>query len=265
MIWLRRGTLSVRDGTLVFTSGPEGAPGDGAFDIPFQALTAILLQPGCAVTHDAMRLCARHGVGLLAVGEDGVRMYASLPFGPDDSRLARAQARAWADPPARQTIARRLYAYKLGEVLPNAQIEVLRGIEGARAKEAYRLFAERFGVPWTGRLYDRKNPELTDPLNLAINHASTAALAAAQLAVAAVGCIPQLGFIHEDSGLSMCLDLADTYRDEVVLTGAFTGYQRNHRDGIDLETAVRKAVGKILREQQIIPGMIDRLKLLFGS
>ncbi len=265
MIWLRRGTLSVRDGTLVFASGPEGEPGDGIFDIPFQALTAILLQPGCAVTHDAMRICARHGVGLLSVGEDGVRMYASMPFGPDDSRIARAQVRLWADLESRRHVARRLYAYKLGEVLPNAQIEVLRGIEGARAKEAYRLFADRFGVPWTGRVYDRQNPQLTDPLNLAINHASSAALAAAHLAVAAVGCIPKLGFIHEDSGLSLCLDIADTYRDDVVLTAAFMGYQRNQRDGVGIEAAVRKAAGRILREKQIIPGMIDRLKLLFDG
>ena len=35
----------------------------------------ILLGPGSTVSHDALRLLARHGTVLAAVGEDGVRFY----------------------------------------------------------------------------------------------------------------------------------------------------------------------------------------------
>jgi CRISPR-associated protein Cas1 len=260
LLWLRRGALLVEDGTLVFVSGPDGAPGGGRHAIPFQMVTALMLEPGTTVTHDALRLCARHGTGVIAVGEDGVRLYSAMPFGPDDSALARDQVFLWAEPLTRRMVARRLYGFKLGEVLPDAPIEVLRGIEGARAKETYKLFAQRYGVAWTGRRYDRQNPGGDDPINAAINHASVATLAAAQVAVAAVGAIPQLGFIHEDSGLALCLDLADSFRDEVTLTAAFSGVQRAQREGISLESAVRRGVGRILREQQIVPAMIDRLK-----
>jgi CRISPR-associated protein Cas1 len=265
LIWLRRGLVSVRDGTLVFSSGPEGSPADGAYDIPFQMLSALMLETGTSITHDALRLCARHGVGVLAVGEDGVRLYSAMPFGPDDSKIARSQVYQWSHQELRRHVARRLYAFKLGEIMPDAPIEVLRGIEGARAKESYKLFAQRYQIPWEGRRYDRSNPGADDPINSAINHASVATLAAAQVAVAAVGAIPQLGFIHEDSGMALCLDLADSFRDEVTLTGAFSGLQRAQRERIDIETAVRRTTGRILREQQIIPTMIDRLKTLFSS
>jgi len=95
----------------------------------------VLLGPGSSVTHDALRILARHNTGLAAVGQDGVRFYTAPPLLPDASELARRQARAWADPEVRLSIARRMYAWRLGEVLPARDLDVLRGIEGARMKE----------------------------------------------------------------------------------------------------------------------------------
>ena len=65
--------------------------------------------------------------------------------------------------------------------------------------------AERFGVEWRGRKYDRANPDAADIPNQAINHAATAVYAAATIAVAATSTIPQLGFIHEESGHALSL------------------------------------------------------------
>jgi CRISPR-associated protein Cas1 len=260
LVWLRRGRLFVVDGTLKFDTGMREEGDGGVLDIPFQMVTAFILENGTTVTHDALRLCARHGVGLLATGEDGVRLYSAMPFGPDNSEIARNQAILWADGPSRQTVARRLYAFKLGEIFPDAPIEVLRGMEGARAKETYRLYGQRFGIEWQGRHYDRNNPGGNDPINNAINHASVACLAAAQVATAAVGAIPQLGFIHADSGMSFCLDVADTYRDEIVLAAAFASVAKMKKDQRPLESIVRREVGRLIREKPLIPHMIDRIK-----
>ncbi|MFD1625186.1 type I-E CRISPR-associated endonuclease Cas1, partial [Azospirillum griseum] len=155
LIWLSRGALTVERGCLRFaTAGGPDLPA-GCYDIPFQGISLILLGPGSTVSHDALRLMARHGTGLAAVGDDGVRAYTAPPLGADDSGVARRQARVWADADARLSIARRLYAWRLGEVLPHQDIAVLRGIEGARMKETYRLIAKRYGVGWDGRRYDR--------------------------------------------------------------------------------------------------------------
>ncbi len=73
--------------------------------------------------------------------------YASMPFGTNESTTARKQAMAWADATGmRLKLARKMYAWRLGEILPDCSIEVLRGIEGARMKETYRLLAQQFGV-----------------------------------------------------------------------------------------------------------------------
>jgi CRISP-associated protein Cas1 len=265
-IWLGRGALTVEDGTLRFGSAGAEDLEPGSYGIPFQTVSAIFLQPGTTVSHDALRLLARHGTALIATGEDGVRFYASMPFGQDESRLARAQVRLWIDPDRRTDIVRRMYAWRLGEVLPSADIAVLRGIEGARVKTLYRNLAKQFGVSWAGRRYDRDDPEAADRVNQALNHASAAIRAAAMIAVAATSTIPQLGFIHEDSKNSFCLDIADLYRESVCLPAAFAAVKRWEQDRRDpLERYARRAAGRALHEREVIPAMIDRIKELFGE
>ena len=69
----------------------------GQYDVPYQMISMILLGPGTTVSHDALRLCARHGTAIADVGEDGVRCYTAPPLIPDRSGLARRQARVWGD------------------------------------------------------------------------------------------------------------------------------------------------------------------------
>jgi CRISPR-associated protein Cas1 len=265
LVFLSRGRLYVEDGTLRFeaATGPDLDAGDYA--LPYQTVTLILIGPGTTVSHDSLRLMARHGTGLAAVGQDGVRFYTAPPLGPDDSRIARRQARLWADAEdGRLAIARRMYAWRLGEVLPHRDIEVLRGIEGARMKQTYRRTAERYGVDWSGRRYDRQNPGAADLPNQAINHAASAVEAAAHVAVAATAAIPQLGFIHEDSANSFVLDIADLFRDTVTLPIAFeaAGDARRRPDWT-VDRRVRWLAGRRFREDAVIDRMIERIKALF--
>lgn len=265
-LWLRRGNLIVEDGTLRFRTAGSDAFAAGDYGIPFQTVSVIFLEPGSTVSHDALRLLARHGTGLVATGEDGVRFYASMPFGQDNSAIAREQVRIWHDPERRLHVARRMYGWRLGEVLPSEDLNVLRGIEGARVKTLYRNLARQFGVNWAGRRYDRNDPEATDRVNQAVNHGSAAIRAAAMIAVAATSTIPQLGFIHEDSSNAFCLDIADLYRESVCLPAAFRAVREFEKHPDDpLERHARRAAARALTEQQVIPSMIDRIKSLFDE
>lgn len=263
LLWLDRGQLTVENGCLRFvTAGGTLAPGD--YQIPHQSVSMILLGPGSGVSHDALRLLTRHHTLMAAVGEDGVRLYTAPPFGPDRSDLARRQARVWADETSRLDIARRLYAWRLGEVLPHKDIDILRGIEGARMKASYQLVAERFGIHWHGRRYDRANPDATDLPNQAINHAATAVQGAAAIAVTACGAIPQLGFIHEDSGQSFVLDIADLFRVDTILPIAFGAVKEaSSKPGQSIERVTRQRAAQELRKRKTIATMIDKIKELF--
>jgi CRISPR-associated protein Cas1 len=265
VLWLRRGNLVVNAGTVRFiTTGSDEFPA-GDYTIPFQGVSCIAMEPGVTISHDVLRLCARHGTGVVAVGEAGVRLYASMPFGPDSSARARRQVEHWSDPHLRTLVARRMYAWRLGEIFPDAEISVLRGMEGARMREMYKRLAGQHGIPWRGRRYERGGPDPVDRINEAINHVATAMYALAQVAVAVTGTIPQLGFIHEDSGISFPLDIADMLRDRVTLPIAFEAFAKPRRPDDTLERVVRKHAVTVFRRDKVVEKMIDRIKELFGD
>lgn len=267
LLYLARGALTARDGTLAFLQGQATAAdalGPGDYAIPLQGVSMVLLGPGSTVSHDALRLLAYARTALAAVGEDGVRLYTAPPLIPDRSGLARRQARLWADDAERIAVARRMYAWRLGEVLPHRSLDVLRGIEGARMKESYRLHAQRARIEWRGRRYDRADPGAADLPNQALNHASSAVEGAAAIAVAATATIPQLGFIHEDPGQSFVLDIADLHRDSITIPCAFRAAKRvAERPDENIERLTRRLTGETLAREHVIPAMIERIKSLF--
>lgn len=265
LLFLDRGALTVEAGCLRFASAGGGAVERGDYTIPHQSVSLLLLGPGSTVSHDALRLLARHGVGLAAVGDDGVRLYTAPPLLPDFSHLARRQITLWADANrGRLDVARRMYAWRLGEVLPHRDIAVLRGIEGARVKSLYANLAQRFGIVWRGRRYDRSDPLAADLPNQAINHAASAVEGAAAIAVTATATIPQIGFVHEDSGQSFVLDIADLFRDTVTIPCAFRAVAAQARTPhLSIERVARRLTGETLRRQSVIAAMIDRIKALF--
>ncbi len=266
LMWLGRGNLTVHQGTLHFTTAGYDDLAPGEYSIPYQMVSCFLLQPGTTVSHDVLRILARHGTGLAAVGQGGVKLYASMPFGPDESARARRQAELWANPDRRTWVARRMYGWRLGEVLPAEDLNTLRGIEGSRVKKSYQRLADQFGIKWFGRRYDRANPESTDLPNQAINHAAKALHAAAMMAVAVTGTIPQLGFIHEASGIAFTLDIADLFRETITLPIAFGAVRRFRQDSSGtLERLVRQIGGKTFRQEKVISRMIDRIKELLDG
>ncbi len=258
LLWLERGELSVIDGCLHFGRGADSLM-PTLDQIPHQAVSMILLGPGSSVTHDALRLLARHGTLLAAVGVDGVRSYTAPPLMPDRSDVARRQAELWGNPRRRIAVARRMYALRLGEILPHRDLDTLRGIEGSRVKVFYKLMADKHGVAWKGRHYDRGNPNAADIPNQAINHAATAVQAAAAIAVQALAALPPLGFIHEDSGQSFVLDIADLFRDTVTLQIAFTAARQAEESDQTIDRLVRREAAKVFRKQKVIGSMIDKI------
>ncbi len=261
LLWLEQGKLYVENGNLTFSTAGTAQMKQGSYQIPYQMVSNILMGPGSTISHDAFRLLARHGTGLIITGVGGVRCYASMPFGPDNSDLARSQVTLWADKELRLRVARKMYSMRLNEEMPDEDINVLRGIEGMRMKEVYRQLSSHYGVAWRGRCYNRKNPENDDLINTAINHATTAVYSAANIAVSCTSTIPQLGFIHETAGVAFALDIADLYRTEFTLPVAFEAFKsQGQGSSKDIESVTRRLVGCRLRYEKIIPKMIEDIK-----
>jgi CRISPR-associated protein Cas1 len=255
--------LFVEDGTLRFICTQSEDLDAGDYAVPYQNVSLVLLGPGSTVSHDALRILARHGTLLAAIGEGATKFYTAPPMGQGHSEVARAHARLWADDSERLSVARRMYAFRFGKILPHRDIAVLRGVEGARIKEAYRIAADRFRIPWEGRRYDRERPDNADIPNQAINHAATFVESAADVAVAAVGALPPLGFVHEESSNAFTLDIADLFRTEVTISLAFRVTRKVLDDSqLSLERTLRREAASEFRRTKLISKMIDRIKEL---
>jgi len=132
-------------------------------------------------------------------------------------------------------------------------------------RAAYGVIAKRFGVEWKKRDFDRDRPTDADEPNQAVNHAASAVYACATVATYAVAAIPQLGFLHEDSGHAFVLDVADMFRSTHTLPIAFGGLAdfRNSKANDNLERTVRNRAAKEFNKSSLVTLMIDAIKGLF--
>ncbi|HTV81615.1 MAG TPA: type I-E CRISPR-associated endonuclease Cas1e [Acidobacteriaceae bacterium] len=217
MLFIQYGQIDVLDGAFVVID-QRGV----RTHIPVGSVACILLEPGTRVSHAAVHLAATVGTLLVWVGEAGVRLYASgQPGGARADRLL-YQARLALDDGLRLKVVRKMYEMRFHEPCPERRsIEQLRGIEGARVRETYKLLARQYGVAWQARNYDRQEWDAADIPNRCLSAATSCLYGITEAAVLAAGYAPAVGFIHTGKPLSFVYDIADLFKFETVVPVAF--------------------------------------------
>jgi len=224
----------------------------GTIHIPAATLGALLLGPGTNVSHQAMVLLAESGATAVWVGERGVRYYAHGRGLSQSSRLLAAQAAAVSNQSARLRVARAMYAMRFPEEdVATATMQQLRGKEGVRVRRLYRAHADRTGVEWSKREYDRADFSGASAVNQALSAATTCLYGIAHAVIVALGCSPGLGFVHTGHSRSFVFDIADLYKAAIAIPVAFDIAASDSEDiPGDTRRAVRDAVhdGDILAQ-----------------
>ena len=263
IIFLEYGELDVIDSAFVLVDKTGIRT-----QIPVGGLACIMLEPGTRVTHAAVILAARVGCLLVWVGEAGVRLYASgQPGGARADRLL-YQARCALDDDARLNVVREMYRLRFAEEAPSRRsIDQLRGIEGARVREIYKLIAKKYGVEWKARNYDRQKWDAADIPNRCLSSATACLYGLSEAAILAAGYAPAIGFLHRGKPQSFVYDIADIYKFDTVVPAAFQTAARIAKgkgDGSSPERQVRIACRDLFRQtgvlEKIIPGIEAVLK-----
>lgn len=254
IIFLQYGQLDVLDSAFVLVD-VNGV----RTQIPVGGLACIMLEPGTRVSHAAVVLAAQVGCLLIWVGEGGVRLYASgQPGGARADKLL-YQARVALDETARLNVVREMYRRRFGEDAPSRRsIEQLRGMEGARVREMYKLLAQRYGVNWNVRNYDRREWDTADTANRALSSATACLYGLTEAAMLAAGYAPAIGFLHRGKPQSFVYDIADVYKFETAAPAAFetvAKIQRGKGDGGPVERQVRIACRDLFRRS----GLLDKI------
>lgn len=230
---------------------------DGAIEIPVAMVSAILLEPGVSVTHEAVKLAAAHGTLLVWVGEAGVRVYsAGEPGGKHAQRLI-AQVLAHVDHNARMASAHRLYHLMFAENMPETRsFDKLRGIEGVKVKAWYEKIAGEHGVQWAGR--ESAPPSLKDALGVA----TSCLYGLAEAVILAAGYSPAIGVVHSGNSRSLVFDLADTVKFRTVIPAAFRVYRESPAD---TRSRVRRACRDLFRINNTATTLFDHLYFIQGA
>jgi CRISPR-associated protein Cas1 len=228
--------------------------------IPAAALSMLMLGPGTAITHAAIKALADNGCLVIWCGEQGMRCYA---HGGGETRKAYhllKQAELVSDPEKRLEVVLRMYRRRFGgELDPEMNLFQIRGKEGARMRHAYAEASREYGVPWHGRRYDRNRWGSGDPINRALSAANALLNGLCHTGIVSGGYSPALGFIHTGKQLSFVYDIADLYKVEVTIPLAFRIVaESEERVGPRVREACREAFRKHRLLKRILPE-IDHL------
>ncbi len=222
LIFIAMGQIDVRDGAFVVID----ANGE-RMHIPIGSVACLMLEPGTRISHAAVKLAAETGTLLIWVGEAGVRLYASgQPGGARADKLL-YQARLALDETLCLKVVRKMYELRFGSAPSRRSSEQLRGMEGARVREMYKLLARQHGIDWHGRKYDPKNWEKSDIINQCLSAATACLYGVCEAAILAAGYAPAIGFLHSGKPKSFVYDIADLVKFETVVPEAFKIAKQN--------------------------------------
>jgi CRISPR-associated protein Cas1 len=256
-IYLEHGRIEQQDQAVAYYSQ------EGAVAIPAAALGVLLLGPGTAITHAAIRQLANNGCSVFWVGEEMVRFYASGMGETRSSANLMRQAQAWADPGAHLEVVKRMYRMRFPEGLPaDLTLEQIRGREGVRVRDTYARWSRETGVEWKGRNYNRGNWAEADPVNRALSAGAACLYGLCHAAIVSAGYSPALGFIHTGKQLSFVYDSADLYKAETLIPTAFQVVAESE---IGVERRVRHTLREQLREVKLLERVVADIHLLFEA
>jgi CRISPR-associated protein Cas1 len=253
MVFISYGQIDVLDGAFVVVD-QNGV----RTHIPVGAVACLMLEPGTRVSHAAVKLASATGTLLIWVGEAGVRVYASgQPGGARSDRLL-YQAKLALDDNLRLKVVRKMYEVRFNEKAPaRRNVDQLRGIEGARVREAYKLLARQYGVEWKARNYDPNDWDAADVPNRCLSSATSCLYGVTEAAVLAAGYAPAVGFIHTGKPLSFVYDIADLVKFETVVPVAFKVAATNP---LSPDREVRLACRDMFRQSDILSRLIPLIE-----
>ncbi len=256
-LYLEHCTLGRQDGAITVTDE------QGVVHIPAAAISVLLLGPGTRVTHRAMELMGDTGVGIVWVGEHGVRYYAHGRPLTTRSNLLIKQAQLVSNTRKHLTVVRKMYQLRFPqEDVSRLTMQQLRGREGSRVRNVYRKAAKETGVVWNGRMYRPDDFAAGDAVNQALSAAHACLYGLANAVIVALGCAPGLGFVHVGHERSFVYDIADLYKAEITIPIAF---QVAAQLPEDLPVVVRRRVRDAMVEHHILERMVHDIRWLFAS
>lgn len=244
---------------------------DGDVYIPAAAITTLLLGPGCKITHRAMELAGDCGIGIIWVGEHGVRYYAHGRALNSHTRLLLKQAELVTNTRKHLNVVRKMYQMRFpNEDVSSLTLQQLRGREGSRVRAAYKEYSQKYGIEWKGREYNPDDFMAGTPVNQALSAGNVCLYGLAHSVICALGCSAGLGFVHVGHECSFAYDIADLYKAKTTIPIAFEmaakiKYEYNDKVPSDFSGMVRRRLRDEIVKLKLLEQMVYDIKYLLSD
>jgi CRISPR-associated protein Cas1 len=211
--------------------------------LPFDSVVVDSLTG--SVSFEALRFLAIHDVPVTLLRWNGSVLSTILPRGPSNGELRVAQVNAYSDPVRRLGIAREFIRGKVAKTVELAEelsrtlpvnpdpirtevasdmgrtLNDLRIYEARVAQTHWKEYAKAIETLWSkSGFVGRRSPQRSwsnaaaDPTNALLNYGYSLLESACRAAIASVGLLPEIGFVHEVASAKMPLayDLQEPFR-----------------------------------------------------
>ncbi|MDN6543417.1 MAG: type I-E CRISPR-associated endonuclease Cas1e [Lentilactobacillus parabuchneri] len=257
-LYLEHAKLNRQDSAILVTDSR------GTAFVPAAIVSVLMLGPGVDVTHRAMELMGDTGMGVVWVGEQGVRQYAHGRALNHSSRLLEAQAKLVSNNQTRVAVARKMYQMRFpNDDVSGLTMQELRGKEDSRVRQVYRDESRKNDVPWSRREYNPDNFDSGTPINKALTAAHQALYGLSYSVIVAMGASAGLGFVHTGHDLSFVYDFADLYKAEISIPVAFQ-VAAQFGDDKDIGARTRLAMRDAFAASKILVRMVQDLTSILG-
>lgn len=240
----------------------EAVKKDGIIAIPAASLTLLMLGPGTSITHAAVKALSENGCMAVWCGEGVSRFYA---FGTGETRSAAnllRQAKLCMDEQAHISVVRRMYERRFPDIkCEGFTLQQIRGMEGIRVRQAYKIWSKQAGILWKGRDYKSNNWDDADPINRGLSIANTVLYGVCHAAIVSLGYSPGLGFIHTGKQLSFVYDIADLYKADVTIPAAF---ETAALDSTNMQQEIRIRTRQLIKKHNIMKRIPEDIDWVFS-
>lgn len=234
----------------------------GMVKIPAAMIGILMLGPGTDITHRAVELIGDTGTCIVWVGERGVRNYANARPLAHSTKLLEQQAKLFSNTKSRLRVARNMYQMRYRDENPNTlTMQQLRGREGARVRQIYRLYSKKYKVEWDGREYQVDDYESGTAVNKALSSANVSLYGLVHSITVALGMSPGLGFVHQGHDRAFVYDIADLYKAEYTIPLSFQ-IAAEYGDTEDIGTIARQKLRDKIAEGKLMPQIVKDIQYL---
>lgn len=190
--------------------------------IPIAMINVLLVGPGSSISHAAMKNIADAGCTVIWCAQDMKYIYSTGMVNSEYSKNLILQAKCYSDSEKHIAVVRKMYQIRYPDVnIKKFSLQQMRGMEGKCVKKCYEENAKIYGVKWDGRNYDKENWDSDNDVNRFLSIGNSLLYGICQAAIIAFGMSPGLGFIHNGGSRSFVFDVADLYKEEIIIPTAF--------------------------------------------